>query len=81
MRALDSKSSIHSAVDLHRFQTKAESIRRNDASNLAGIQIRPQPIGLPTILGHLDCVTFGKNETSQALYRKSVSKGLIFPVN
>jgi len=35
MRALDSKSSIHSAVDLHRFQTKAESIRRNDASNLA----------------------------------------------
>ena len=36
MRASDSKSSIHSAVDLHVFQTKAESYVSNDEENLVG---------------------------------------------
>ena len=36
MRALESKSSIHSAIDLHVFQTKGESYVSNDEINLVG---------------------------------------------
>ena len=36
MRALESKSSIHSAVDLHVFQTRGESYVSNDEANLVG---------------------------------------------
>ena len=75
MRALDSKSSIHSAVDLHRYRTKAESYGSNDGSNLAGDENSYPAIGVPSeFCRYANSVSNGRDETSSALYRIRVSR-------